>query len=138
MDSQRKTPDVLLLSLIYFGLVFGAGFIFGVIRTMYIAPALGEQIAQLIEAPFMLVTIILAALLVVRRYAAARSDLAVVGALAAILVLVADLLVGIGLRHMSVYEVLLGRDIVTGSVYYSLIAAFGAMPYVLWSESRSS
>ena len=52
---------------VYFGLVFGVGFILGVVRVLVVEPHLGERWAELAEAPLMLTAIILSARLVVRR-----------------------------------------------------------------------
>jgi len=79
----------------------------------------------------MLVVILLAARFIAHRYAGPRSDLRVMGLLAALFVLAADLLVGVGLRHRSPAEVFFDRDPLTGTVYYLLVAAFAALPYVL-------
>ncbi len=38
----------------YFAIVFAVGFALGTVRTLFIAPRLGEQLAVLIELPFML------------------------------------------------------------------------------------
>jgi len=54
--------------LTYFALVFGAGFILGPSRIFLIVPRLGERVAELFEAPVMLLVIILAARWVVRRF----------------------------------------------------------------------
>lgn len=45
----------------YFLMVFGVGFVLGIGRTLWLAPRFGERSAELVEAPFMLVTIWLAA-----------------------------------------------------------------------------
>src|SRR3712207_2408238 len=52
----------------YLGLVFGAGLIFGTIRVLFLAPRLGERLAELMEMPLMLVVVILAARWVVQRF----------------------------------------------------------------------
>ncbi len=44
----------LLAGAAYFAMVFAAGFVLGAIRTLWLAPALGEVAAVLIEIPFML------------------------------------------------------------------------------------
>jgi len=46
---------------LYFALVFGAGFVLGTIRTLWIVPRLGTRMAELMETPIMLVITILAA-----------------------------------------------------------------------------
>ena len=45
---------------LYFALVFGAGFMFGTIRVLWLVPRLGSRIAELIETPFMFVVIVIA------------------------------------------------------------------------------
>jgi hypothetical protein len=60
---------ILKPGVLYFALVFGAGFILGTIRTLWIVPLLGTRVAELIETPIMLLVTILAARLTVRRLA---------------------------------------------------------------------
>lgn len=127
----------LLFAVLYFAAVFGAGFVFGVIRALFVTPAVGESTAELIEAPFMLAVIVAVAWALARRHRGPRSELAIGGALAALLVLAADLAVGIGLRGLSAYAVIFERDALAGSVYYALIAAFAVMPYVLGRPSAA-
>ena len=50
-----------------FALVFGTGFVLGMIRVPLLVPRLGVQIAELIEMPFLCVAIVLAARHIVRR-----------------------------------------------------------------------
>jgi hypothetical protein len=119
------------MAIVYFAAVFGAGFMFGVIRTLFITPAVGESTAELIEAPFMLVVIVAIAWVLARRHRGPRAELAIGGAVAALLVLAADLAVGVGLRGLSAQAVLFERDPIAGCVYYVLIAVFAAMPYLL-------
>lgn len=116
----------------YFVIVFGVGFALGPIRVLWLEPRLGVRTAELIEAPFMLLAIILAGRWVGRRLCAgfgATSRLGV-GLVAAGIVLLADLAVGVGLRGMSVLEVFTGRDPVSGSVYYALVALTAVVPWV--------
>ena len=58
---------VLKSGVLYFALVFGAGFVLGPIRLFWFVPRVGERIAELIETPIMLVVVILAARWIVRR-----------------------------------------------------------------------
>ena len=62
--------QVLKASALYFVLVFGAGFVLGPIRILWLVPRVGERTAELIEAPIMLVVIVLAARWIARRLAA--------------------------------------------------------------------
>lgn len=45
----------------FFLIVFGAGFLLGTIRVQLLLPVLGEQAAELLEMPFMLIDMVLAA-----------------------------------------------------------------------------
>ncbi len=45
----------------YFAAVFGTGFVLGTVRTLWLVPRLGTRNAELIEAPFMFVAIVIAA-----------------------------------------------------------------------------
>lgn len=126
-------PAVLRTAAGYFGLVFGVGFLFGMIRVPLLVPAFGERAAELIEAPLMLAVIVLAAHFVVRHFGAAMGlgSLLAAGTFAAGLVLAADVAVGVGLREMTLAQVFTDRDPVSGSVYYLLIALFAAMPAIV-------
>ncbi len=52
--------------------------------------------------------------------------------LAVLMVLAADLAVGLFPRGLTPRAVILGRDMATGSVYYVLLPVVGALPYILW------
>jgi len=122
----------------YFGLVFGTGFVLGAIRVSFLVPLLGDRIAELAEAPLMLVAIALAARWVVRRLCrhCGRGSLLAVGGIAAAAVLAADVGVGVGLRGMSWAQVFLERDPVSGAVYYALIALYALMPWMVGGMAR--
>jgi hypothetical protein len=131
---------ILKAAAVYFGIVFGVGFVIGSIRVPLIEPQVGVRIAQLIESPFMLLAVCLAGRWVGRRLCIGYSPLALlmVGLVAAALVLSADLVVGIGLRGMSLAEVFTNRDPVSGTVYYLLIAAYAVMPWLFGRRSEAT
>lgn len=135
-DTQRLSW--LKPSLVYFALVFGAGFVLGMIRVPFLAPRLGERYAELLEMPFMLVAIVLAARFVVRRYPAvhAASASLVVGAVALAVLLVAEWQLGLWLQGRSFAESWAQRDPVSGSVYALMLLVFALMPYFAWRRSR--
>ena len=124
---------------IYFAILFGVGFVLGLIRVPLLEPRLGLRVAELIEAPFMFLAIILAGRWVGGKVGIGYGGAVklAVGALAAGLVLGADIVVGVSLREMSVLEVFTSRDPVSGSVYYGLIAWAGAAPWIM-SRSRAT
>jgi hypothetical protein len=53
----------------YFLIVFGVGFVFGPVRIFWLEPQLGETLAVICEAPFLLFAIVLAARLSRERWA---------------------------------------------------------------------
>lgn len=125
---------------IYFALVFGAGFTLGPIRVLLLEPRLGVRMAELIEAPLMLLAIVLAAHWITRTRCgrctpAARLG---IGLVTAGLVLAADIAVGVGLRGMTVIEVFTGRDPVSGPVYYALVLLTASAPWLMGTRTRAA
>lgn len=124
-----RIPQVAIL---YFLLVFGAGFVLGTGRVLILVPLLGERTAELLEMPLMLGVIVSAARWVAGHKLEARQSSALcVGFIAMGFVLVADLAVGMGLRGMSARDVFLNRDPVSGAAYYVALLLFAVMPAIL-------
>ncbi|OQW32783.1 MAG: hypothetical protein A4E19_05335 [Nitrospira sp. SG-bin1] len=123
---------ILQAAVLYFLLVFGAGFVLGTGRVLILVPLLGERTAELLEMPLMLAVIVVAARWMARHRLDGRQSSALsVGVIAMGLVLLADLAVGMWLRGMSVAEVFLNRDPVSGTAYYTALLLFALMPVVI-------
>lgn len=123
----------------YFALVFGAGFVLGAIRVPFLVPRVGERIAELIETPFMLVVVVLAARLIARRFALPvhASIRLGVGAVALALLIVAEFVLIMSIRAESVGEYIASRDPVSGTVFLLMLALFALMPLLLaWPAGR--
>jgi type IV secretory pathway TrbD component len=118
---------------IYFALVFGAGFVLGTIRTLWVAPRVGTRRAELMETPIMLAVTVLAARWVVVRLSvpATASARVAMGGIALLLLLFAEFGFMLWLRGLTIREYLANRDPVAGRVYYVMLAAFAAMPLLL-------
>lgn len=116
---------------IYFAVVFGAGFILGTIRVLFVVPLTGVRIAELCESPLMLLASAVAARWMVHRFCRgfSRAALLGVGLIAVVCMLAAELLVGVGLRGLSPVQVVTARIAVSGSVYYVLLGLFALMPW---------
>jgi hypothetical protein len=113
---------------VYFGVVFAAGFALGSVRIPFLVPAIGERWAELVEAPLLLIAILLTGRWMAERFTGSGRQLLLVGGGAAALVLTADVLVGVHLRGMTVLQSLFGRDPLSGAVYYILLGLFAGMP----------
>ena len=125
--------QVLKAGVLYFALVFGAGFALGVPRIMWVVPRFGARIAELMETPIMLVVTILAARWTVRRLAvpSAPSNRVGMGCVALGLLLVAEVTLVLWLRGLSISEYLASRDPVSGAVYYVMLCVFAIMPILV-------
>ena len=128
----------LTLALAYFLIVFGAGFLLGTIRVLFLLPVLGERAAELLEMPFMLIVTVLAARWIDRRFLTGVDDRGRirVGVLATGLVLIADFVVGIALRGMTPRDMLFARDPVSGAAYYLSLLLFAVMPWLIAPRRR--
>jgi hypothetical protein len=130
VDSSVTIMKILKAGVLYFVVVFGAGFVLGTIRTLWVVPHVGTRIAELMEAPLMLVVTVLAARWIVRQFAIPPvvSDRLRVGAIGLALLLAAEFGLVLWLRGLSVREYLATRDPVSGTVYYLMLVVFAVMP----------
>lgn len=131
VPSEESVVQVLKAGAIYFALVFGAGFVLGPVRILWIVPRLGARMAELMETPIMLVVIVASARWIVRRLAVPSTTFSRLGmgGVALNLLLVAEFTVVLWLRGMSVREYFASRDPLSGTVYYATLAVFAAMPF---------
>ncbi|MDH4266171.1 MAG: hypothetical protein OEW45_11080 [Deltaproteobacteria bacterium] len=89
--------------------------------------------AELMEAPIMLVVTIVAARWIVRWLAVPTipSSRLGMGCLALGLMLVAEFTLVLWLRGLSIREYLASRDPVSGTVYYVMLGVFAIMPLLV-------
>jgi hypothetical protein len=118
---------------LYFAIVFATGWIFGPIRVLWIVPHLGETAGVLLEAPLMLVVMVVAARWTVRRLALPTSHKTriAVGLTALGLLLVAEVLGARWLRGVSIADVLAGFRSVSGAITLLLFVIFAAVPILV-------
>ena len=117
---------------VYFGIVFGVGFLLAMVRVPFLVPRWGERVAELVEMPFMLVAIFFAAGYVVRKYSpvVSRCGWLIVGVVALAMLLAAELVLAIVLAERSVSEYIAGRDPVSGAVYLGALVVYAVMPWL--------
>jgi hypothetical protein len=125
--------QILKAGVLYFALVFGAGFVLGTIRVLWLVPSLGTRMAELTETPIMFAVTILAARWVARRLAlppkpATRLG---VGFVALVLLLVAEFTIVLWLRRLTISEYFANRDPVAGTVYIVMLGVFAIMPLLV-------
>jgi len=125
--------NTLKQAIAYFALVFGTGFMLGIIRVLWIVPKIGVRTAELIEMLPMFVAILLSARWINQHFADADniSTKLKIGFLALSFLLGAEIALGVGLQGASIAEVLLNHDPVSGTVYYAMLVLFALMPWLL-------
>ena len=103
---------ILKAGALYFGLVFGTGFVLGMIRVPLLVPRLGVQI----EMPFMCVAIVLAARHIVHRFELPpRASIRLpVGLIALCITVSAELSLAVAFQEQSLAGYILSRDPVSG------------------------
>jgi hypothetical protein len=124
--------------LLYFALVFGAGFVLGPLRILLLVPRVGERAAELLELPVMVGLCWLAARWVTRRLAVPASPGARLGmgALAGALLLAAEFALVLPLRGLTLAEYLATRDPVSGTAYYAAVLLMALMPLLVRRDAR--
>jgi hypothetical protein len=125
--------QILKAGVLYFAIVFGAGFMLGFIRILWVVPRFGTRMAELMETPIMFVITIVSAWWLVRRLAvpSTLSSRLGMGCIALGLLLVAEFTLVLWLRGLSISEYLASRDPVSGTVYYVMLGVFAIMPLLL-------
>ena len=124
---------ILKAGMLYFALVFVAGFVLGTIRTLWIVPRVGVRAAELMETPIMFAVIVFAARWVARRFLL-RPALATrlgYGFIALGLLLITEFTMVLWLRGLTIREYLAGRDPVAGAVYLIMLGVFALMPLLV-------
>ncbi len=125
--------QVVKASVLYFGIVFAAGFVLGAIRTLWVVPLFGTRKAELMEMPIMFAVAIVAARWTVLRLSvptmwSARLEM---GCMALVLMLIAEFGFVLWIRGLSIKEYFATRDPVSGAAYYLLLVVFAIMPVLV-------
>jgi low temperature requirement protein LtrA len=127
--SASTAGRVARFALAYFASVFSIGFVLGAARTLWIAPRLGERVAELVEMPVMVAASFLVARALMSRTGAVGIRAAVLAGLAALaLLLCAEVAVVAFVRGQTLAEYVASRDPVAGSAYILALLLFAAMP----------
>ena len=131
LETERhELLNILKAAVVYFALVFGAGFVLGPIRILFTVPRFGVRLAELMEFPVMLVVIVLTSRWLVRKFQLA-AHVWLVGFLALGLMIAFEFTLVLWLRGLTLSEYFRERDPVAGVVYYLMLLVFAAMPFFM-------
>jgi hypothetical protein len=124
--------QILKSALLYFALVFGAGFLLGTIRVLLVVPRLGVRTAELIEMPVMMLVSFLVARWIILRFPVLPSttERIAIGIVALVLLLGTEFTF-IWLQGRTISEYVAGRDPVAGTAYLIALGVFAFMPLVV-------
>ena len=124
---------ILKAGVIYFALVFGAGFVLAVIHLLWVVPHFGMRMTELMETPIMFVVTLVVARWIVRRLAVppTLSSRLGMGCIALALLLVAEFTLVLWLQGLSLSDYLASQDPVSRTVYYVKFGVFAIMPLVV-------
>jgi hypothetical protein len=138
VSEGHDIKKVLKAGVVYFALVFGAGFVLGPIRIMWLVPRVGTRLAELIEMPLMLGVVVFAARWVVRKFAVLQrpADRLGMGCIALFLLLTAEFGFVLRLRGLSMREYFTTMDPVSGTVFFVMQGIFAIMPLIVGQTMR--
>lgn len=127
-----KASRVPHAAVIYFAMVFLVGLVLGPARVLWLEPWLGNALAVLVEAPFLVAAMWFAARAAPAwtRVEGAWPSFLAVGLLALVLQQVADLAVGFGLRGMTLQHQMAYFATPAGMIYAASLIIFTLMPLI--------
>ncbi len=132
--------SALAAGFVYFAIVFAAGFALGVLRTVLIAPAVGETAAVSLELPFMLAISWFAARALIRRFrigASLRSRLTM-GGVAFALLMIAEICFSLLLWGRTLFEYIELFRSAPALVGLAGQIAFGLFPAMLLQKPEAT
>jgi hypothetical protein len=124
---------------VYFLIVFGAGIVLGVVRTLWLVPRLGARWAELLEIPVMLLVIYWAARWLSRRFhlhVHSRPVQLGAGLVGLLLLLGGELGLALELGGQSPGEYIESRDPVSGTAYALSLLLFALMPALVTRDPK--
>lgn len=132
-SAARGAAAALKAGVAYFALVFAAGFVLGTIRTLLLAPHIGPFAAVVVELPLMLAIAWFICRWLVERFAVgdARAERLVMGVIAFVLLLAAELVLSLSLFGGTVVGFVASLGTPEGAAGLAGQVAFAAMPLVV-------
>lgn len=129
--AQAAGMKPVLAGIAYWAMVFALGFVLGTLRVLWLAPALGLVTATLIELPVMLAASWWAARWLLRRFAIRTEGAALVmGALAFVLLMAAELVLGVTAFGQTPAQWLAGLAEPQGALGLTGQVVFALMPWI--------
>ena len=119
------------LGLVYFTLVFAVGFALGVVRTLWLAPSVGAEQAEIIEIPLMMVVCWWVARYAIRGTSLGSGARFAAGALALACLLTFEFTVVLALRDETLASWAASRASLAGALWAASMVLFALLPGLL-------
>jgi hypothetical protein len=132
-DRTFETIRLVRAAVLYFAIVFAAGFVLGTIRFIVVIPLVGVRSAELIEMPFMVAICYLTARGVISRLRISYTvgGRLAMGMIALVLLLAAEVFVTVWVQRQSVTDYLQNRDPISGMAYLISLVLFAVFPLLV-------
>ncbi|MBX3428321.1 MAG: hypothetical protein KF779_01935 [Hyphomonadaceae bacterium] len=141
-DASPQAPNrVPYAAALYFALVFAAGVLLGPVRVIWIEPWLGNTLAVVLEAPFLIAAIWFASRAAPKwaGVSGGWTSFLMIGVVALIMQQIADLAVGFGLRGMTFQDQMQHFTTPAGMIYAVTLLIFTLMPLIrMWRPGRTT
>jgi hypothetical protein len=126
-SSEHDVSQILKAAGVYFTVVFGVGFVLGIIRVVWIVPLLGIGNAELLEQPFMLIAVFLTARWVVHQFGSKlnRTEILSMGLIAFGVMVLIEVMVALFLQPVR------AGDTLSGVAYLLNLGMFALMPWLV-------
>ncbi|MBS3929129.1 MAG: hypothetical protein KGZ65_13305 [Sphingomonadales bacterium] len=135
LRAMAKVRSVLLAAAVYWAVVFAFAFVLGIVRTLWLAPRLGELAATLCELPLVLTVSWLTAKRVTRGFGVnAPGEALATGLIAFTLLMLAELALARVLAGQSVGQWAAGLTTPAGMLGLAGQVGFALMPW--WVRER--
>ena len=142
MNSDRtyKIIRAVRAAVLYFAIVFAAGFVLGTIRLLFVIPLVGVRAAELIEMPVMIAISFLTAswLIAKLKIPFAIGARLAIGLVALALLLFAEVILIVWLQHQGLVENIKNRDPISGIAYSISLLLFAAFPLIVRRRSNAN
>ncbi len=127
---RGQVAAALKSGVLYFAIVFAAGFVLGTLRVFFVVPWFGDRRAELVETPFMLAIAVVVARWILRRPGAPvrAGDRLAMGLIALALMLAADFGLVLRLRGMTFARYFETWDPVSGGAFLAALVAMAFVP----------
>jgi hypothetical protein len=124
---------IIRVSVLYFAIVFAAGFVLGTLRVFFMVPLIGVRLAELIEVPIMVLISYITARSLIERFDIpyTLAGRIAMGAIGLGLLLLAEFGFVLWMQRLTINEYIASRDPISGTAYVISLLIFAIFPLIV-------